>query len=126
MKTENLRKTICMGLLLIGILAISECTNQGLAAPSNLIKTKDLPCTIEWKDNSNNEQGFNIYIGHPCTDCGKVTSWTKVASVGKDVTSYSWGESCCSVSECSCVMVRAYNETGESSSSDPVMLAPVC
>lgn len=126
MKAKWLRMTTLMGVLLIGVLATSGCPSQGLAAPSGLTKTNEFPCVIEWNDNSNNEQGFNIYIGHPCTDCEAVTSWTLAASVGANVTSYSWTESCCDVAECSCAMVRAYNANGESSNSNVIMLAPVC
>ena len=101
-------------------------TPEKPAAPGDLTRTNTLPCTIEWKDNSANEDGFNIYIGGSCANCEKTTDWTKVASVGKDVTSYSWKESCCNVRECSCAMVRAYNEKGESPNSNIIMLAPVC
>jgi hypothetical protein len=125
-ETKNLGKVAFIGLLLIGILAISGCVDDKPAAPSDLTKTNELPCTIEWNDNSNNEDGFNIYIGGSCANCEETTDWTRVDSVGKDVTSYSWEKSCCSVAECSCAMVRAYNEKGESPNSNIIMLAPVC
>ena len=99
------------------------------AAPSQLTKSGDYPCEIEWIDNSENEDEFYIYIGYSnsCDEnCKDITEWKHVASVGKDVTSYSWSESCCGVAQCSCVMVRAYNEIGESSNSNIIMLAPLC
>jgi hypothetical protein len=96
------------------------------AAPSNLIRTNTLPCAIEWDDNSDNEEGFNIYFGASCGDVDMVKSWTQVISVGKDVTSYAWTKSCCSVAECSWAMVRAFNEKGESEDSNAVRLAPLC
>lgn len=94
-------------------------------APSDLTKTNELPCTLSWTD-SLNETGYNIYIGGSCADCSATTQWTKVASVGQNVTSYSWTKSCCAVSECSCAMVRAFNDDGESKNSNIIMLAPVC
>lgn len=96
------------------------------AAPSDLTKTNEFPCTIEWTDNSDNEDGFNIYIGASCIDCEATTEWFLVDTVGKDVTIYTWETSCCSVAECSCAMVRAFNESGESQNSNIIMLAPVC
>lgn len=96
------------------------------AAPSDLTKTNEFPCTIEWTDNSDNEDGFNIYIGGSCVDCEATTDWILVDTVGKDVITYTWTTSCCSVAECSCAMVRAFNESGESQNSNIIMLAPVC
>ncbi|HUV83021.1 MAG TPA: hypothetical protein VMW53_08115 [archaeon] len=125
-ETKKLEKIAFIGLVIIGILAISGCVGDKPAALSDLTKTNELPCTIEWKDNSNNEDGFNIYIGGSCANCEETTDWTKVDSVANDVTSHSWEESCCSVAECSCAMVRAYNENGESPNSNIIMLAPVC
>lgn len=98
------------------------------AAPTYLVKDGDLPCQIRWIDNSNNEDGFNIYVGGSCTNCmaTKDSSWRKVASLGPDVDSYTWSQSCCAVGECSCVMVRAFNQHGESSNSNVIMLSPIC
>lgn len=96
------------------------------AAPSGLTKTGTMPCAIAWRDNSGNEDGFYIYLGNSCAGVELVDEWTKVVTVGKDVTSYSWTKSCCSVAECSWVLVRAYNEGGESEDSNAVMLAPLC
>jgi len=97
-------------------------------APTNLVKVDDLPCQIRWSDNANNENGYNIYIGGSCTNCMATSdsSWRKVASVGPDVDSYTWSQSCCAVGECSCVMVRAFNQHGESSNSNVIMLSPIC
>lgn len=115
-----------VGVLAVLTMVACPLQNNWPAAPSGLTKTNGLPCTIEWKDNSNNEDGFKIYIGGSCANCDGTTNWTQVASVGKDVTQYTWNESCCSVAGCSCVMVRAYNAKGESPDSNIVMLAPVC
>jgi len=97
-------------------------------APTSLIKVGDMPCQIKWNDNANNENGYNIYIGGSCTNCMATSdsSWRKLASVGPDVDSYTWSQSCCAVGECSCVMVRAFNQLGESSNSNVIMLAPLC
>jgi hypothetical protein len=97
-------------------------------APTNLVKVGDLPCQIKWSDNAKNEDGYNIYIGGSCTNCMATSdsSWRKVASVGPDVDSYTWSQSCCAVAECSCIMVRAFNQHGESSNSNVIMLAPIC
>ncbi len=96
------------------------------AAPSELKRTGTLPCAIAWRDNSDNEDGFKIYLGRSCAGVELVEEWTEVLSVGKDVTSYSWTKSCCSVAECSWVLIRAYNDSGESEDSNAVMLAPLC
>lgn len=98
------------------------------AAPTNIVKDGDLPCQIRWSDNSNNEDGFNIYVGGSCTNCmvTKDSDWSRVATVGPNVDSYMWSQSCCAVGECSCAMVRAYNQYGESSNSNVIMLAPLC
>jgi len=97
-------------------------------APTNLVKVGDLPCQIKWSDNANNENGYNIYKGGSCTNCMATSdaSWHKLASVGPNVDSYTWSRSCCAVGECSCVMVRAFNQFGESSDSNVIMLAPLC
>ncbi len=104
----------------------TTATTKKPLAPSNLTKTNEFPCTIEWTDNSDNEDGFNIYIGGSCVDCEATTEWILVDTVGKDVITYTWTKSCCSVAECSCAMVRAFNESGESLNSNIIMLAPVC
>jgi hypothetical protein len=99
------------------------------AAPTNLVKLEEMPCRIKWSDNSNNEDGFNIYItGRGGADCTAIndSDWRKVASVGPDVDSYTWSTSCSYVSECSCVMVRAYNISwGESAKSNAIVLGTV-
>jgi len=59
-------------------------------------------------------------------NCAENTAWTKVASVGANVVTYNWNDSCCEVGECSCVMVRAYKGNIESEDSNKIMLAPVC
>lgn len=103
-----------------------EVESQPPAAPGNLAKTGTLPCSIQWVDNSDNEDGFHIYLGHSCGDLEAVVSWVKSATVDADTTSYSWTQSCCSVAECSWVVVRAYNDSGESEDSNAVRLAPLC
>lgn len=110
---------------IILVLAICGCLNP----PSNLTKLSDYPCSIKWQDNSDDEDGFNIYLGcscaHNCSNCTD-DQMTKVASVGANAETYNWSESCCDVAECSCVMVRAYKGDEESSNSNIIMLAPVC
>lgn len=103
--------------------------------PTNLAKVSSYPCTIQWKDNSDNEDGFNIYVGGGCTNCAATNNWNLVARVGANVQTYTWvakfGEnqylaSCCDLGECSCVMVRAFRGAIESADSNVVVLAPVC
>jgi hypothetical protein len=43
--------------------------------PSNLVKISESPCKIQWTDNSNDEEGFNIYIGGSCVNCANNTAW---------------------------------------------------
>jgi hypothetical protein len=107
-----------------------------LNPPGNLAVVSGYPCTIQWNDNSNNEAGFNIYVGGSCANCAATNNWNLVARVGANVETYTWvetyGESqrpvnCCDVGECSCVMVRAVRADGsESGNSNVVMLSPVC
>lgn len=118
------RTTALYWLVLMGVLALSGCATPD--APTVLDKTSDLPCTIEWTDNSDNEDGFNVYVGGSCADCAGATDWMQVGSVGKDEVTFTWQESCCSVAECSCATVRAFNAEGESGNSNIIMLAPVC
>jgi hypothetical protein len=109
------------------IIILAVCCSLGcINPPSGLVKTVDdgHVCGIKWTDNSDNEDGFNIYIGGSCADCNKTTNWTKVVSVKG--SSYNWSESCCDLGACSCMMVRAYNANEESANSNIIMLAPVC
>jgi hypothetical protein len=103
-----------------------EPGGPGLQAPEGLRKVSTYPCRIEWTDASDNEEGFNVYIGGSCACCEETTAWTKVATVCRNATGYEWSKSCCRVAECSCVMVRAFNGEVESPNSNIVMLAPVC
>ncbi len=113
---------IALAASLILVTLVCGCIN----APSNLTKVSDNPCGIKWKDNSNNEDGFNIYIGGSCVNCSNTTKWTKIATTGPNATSYNWSGSCCNIGECSCVTVSAYNANEESPKSNIIMLAPVC
>jgi hypothetical protein len=109
------------------IFFLAVCGTVGcINPPSGLVKTVDDGgvCGLKWTDNSDNEDGFNIYIGGSCADCNKTTNWTKLISANK--ASYNWSKSCCQLGECSCAMVRAYNAQEESANSNIVMLAPVC
>ena len=101
-------------------------TRESPIPPSNLVELSLYPCKLQWKDNSNDEDGFNIYIGGSCVNCVENKAWNKIASVGANIDTYSWGKSCCDVGECSCVMVRAFKGNIESSDSNKIMLAPVC
>ncbi len=98
-------------------------------APTDLTKVESSPtCKLSWTDNSDDEKGFNVYIGVPvhgrCAD--GATNWGKEGAVGANQTEYSWAESCCSVLENSCAVVRAFNGQGESADSNVIVLAPVC
>jgi hypothetical protein len=119
----------------IGLMHVYNCPSpdsgpdSAPAAPSGLHIIDDvIDCTIEWTDNSDNESGFRIYsIGKDCVDCtGVIGKDILIDTVGADVTSYSWGDTCCNVGQCLCVEVRAYNSKGESESSNVIMLSPVC
>ena len=70
-------------LLLMMITALYS--KEKVKAPSDLkvIKTTQNSVTIEWKDNSDNEEGFRIYK----KKTGKKT-YTLIATVGKNVTVY--------------------------------------
>lgn len=95
-------------------------------APSHLTKVSSSPCGIRWQDNSNNEDGFNIYIGGSCANCNNTTAWTKIATVGANAESYNWSRSCCDIGECRCISVTAYNAKEESARSNIIVLASVC
>lgn len=114
--------------VVIGFCIVSGCDGKIPAAPDQLRKGEcgASYCCILWNDNSNDESGFNIYVGGSCADCNSNTAWNKIAGTSANARSYNWSESCCDVAECSCVMVRAYNGNGESSNSNVVMLAPLC
>jgi hypothetical protein len=114
--------------VVIGFCIVSGCDGKIPAAPDQLRKAEcgASYCCILWNDNSNDESGFNIYVGGSCADCNSNTAWNKIAGTSANTRSYNWSESCCDVAECSCVMVRAYNGNGESSNSNVVMLAPLC
>ena len=71
--------------------AVSATTDVALpAAPTELqmqVSTDGTQVTLNWKDNSNNETGFDI-------DWGETSNYGKAASVGSGVTSYlvtGWG-----------------------------------
>lgn len=108
------------------VTAICGC-NGTISAPGNLVKVSEVPCKVQWTDNSNNEEGFNIYIGGSCgNNCSGNIVWTKAATVAANVETYTWVETCCETAECSCVMVRAYAGDKESADSNVITLAPVC
>lgn len=115
--------TVIVSLIIVA--AVCGC-NGTISPPSNVTKVDESPCKIQWTDNSNNEEGFNIYIGGSCANCAGNNDWTKVATVAANEKSYAWAESCCDVAECSCAMVRAYAGDKESANSNIIMLAPVC
>ena len=119
---DERQRTRLLYLFMLAICFSCGCINP----PSNLVKTIDDGsfCGIRWTDNSNNEEGFNIYIGGSCANCNGTTTWTKVASMNK--AAYNWSKSCCQVGECTCVMVKAYNANEESVASNILMLSPVC
>ena len=63
-KDENMRRIFKILLLLMMITALYS--KEKVKAPSDLkvIKTTQNSVTIEWKDNSDNEEGFRIYKSH--------------------------------------------------------------
>lgn len=83
------------------------------AAPSNLTATAKTSYRIDlaWKDNSNNEDGFKIE-----RKIKNVTSFSQIAKVGRNVTSYS--DTSCEPATTYCYRVRAYNASGNSSYSN--------
>lgn len=108
------------------LLVVSGCTPEPPNAPENLTKDDTPLCKVSWTDNSTNEQGFNVYVGGSCADCGATTAWTKSGTVGSNETAFSWQETCCDVAECSCAVVRAFIDGAESDNSNIINLAPVC
>ncbi len=86
------------------------------AAPSGLAATAVSSGQIDlsWTDASFNEDGFKI---ERCTG-SMCTNFTQVATVGKDVTSYS--DIGLSASTTFTYCVRAYNSVGDSADSGPV------
>jgi len=118
-----------IGLSVVLFLTIISCPPEEPtlpAAPSNLTLTSSYPCEIQWTDNSDNEDGFRIYISPSCVNCDIASDWVLIVTVPENSTSYTWtGQSCCAVGECTCVVVRAYNSAGETPS-NVTMLAPIC
>lgn len=132
MKKMGKEITLLIGLSLIILISMMACPpgDNPPEAPTDLDVTSAYPCTVEWTDNSDNEDGFRVYVGYPCTDCENVTNWNLNATVGANETSYVWMDgdnpvSCCNVGECTCVMIAAYNSDGESES-EAIVLASVC
>lgn len=85
-------------------------------APSNLRQTGSTQTSVglAWQDNANNEEGFHIYR----LDGG---SWTRVATVGANVTSYTLTNLTCGSAQT--YRVSAYNSAGESGESNSVVAA---
>lgn len=109
-----------------GAWSIITGSSPEINPPSNLAKISNDPCKIQWQDNSNDEDGFNIYIGGSCVNCAGNSVWTKIASTGANAETYTWDRSCCDVGECTCVMVRAFKGNMESKNSNTITLAPIC
>ena len=123
-RTSRHMATVAAAVVVVGMVLLLPACKP--VAPSGLSKTAESNCAIRWNDKSNNEDGFNIYIGGSCADCSAAKNWNKAASVAKNVTSFTWSQSCCSVAECACVMVRSFNAEGESGNSNVIVLSPVC
>jgi hypothetical protein len=71
-----------LALLLLGF-AISAF-GQTPTGPSQATITKGF--RLDWTDNSNNEEGFNVYIKQPDPNFG--FAYVKIGSVAKDVTTF--------------------------------------
>lgn len=54
-----------------------------LNPPSSLAVVSSYPCTIQWNDNSNNEAGFNIYVGGSCVNCEATNNWNFMAALAQ-------------------------------------------
>lgn len=79
------------------------------AAPSNLTATPVNSIELNWQDNSNNEDGFYV----ESTQDTVAGSWTQIATVGADVTTYLHTGLTNGVTYY--YRVRAYNGNGSSS-----------
>jgi hypothetical protein len=89
-------------------------------APSNLTAgaLNTYQISLTWQDNSNNEDGFNVYRCVGCAD--PKTGGTKVASVGANVTTYTDGSSSTPLNQSTTYtyQVTAFNGSGESGASN--------
>ena len=82
-------------------------------APTNLTATavSQTQIDLNWQDNSNNEDGFKIERRLPPS-----TTWTEIATLGANTTSYN--NTGLTLNTNYCYQVRAYNAVGNSSYSN--------
>ena len=102
--------------------------------PPSYVEKSHITCAVSWGDDSNNEEGFNIYVkkssGDDCPSSLE-EGWILEGSVEQGIRSYEFGQSCedflsargmeLEFGEKLCVRVASYNDYGEASS-DPIVL----
>jgi hypothetical protein len=78
-------KTVLTVVFFVMIICSRRQASAQIPAPSNLVATSgDAAITLTWTDNSSNEQGFMIE-----RKSGSGGTWSRIATVGANVTSYS-------------------------------------
>jgi hypothetical protein len=90
--------TILYALLALALLGTADLLHAQVVRNANF--------TLTWQDNSDNEQGFVIYVKEG-------TNYTEIARVNADVTTYQHNTSGVEGSSV-CFAISAYNAVGES------------
>ena len=96
----------------VQIIDLCQPISTGPIAPSNLTATPTNSIELNWQDNSNDEDGF--YIESTQDTVGG--TWTQIASVGSDITTYT--HTGLTPGEDYFYRVRAYNSNGTSTFSN--------
>lgn len=105
------------GLELCGASATPPTAPSGMSA----VGVSATRIDVAWSDNSSNETGFRLYRSPTSS-----TSWSLVATLGANVTSYANTDSSLLCAESYRYRVRAYNSAGSSSYSNIASSQPRC